>query len=220
MITKTPCGASRRFADEIDPVLFGKELRATKRNRSHQKVPSSEFEAQEVSRSCWETEEGDLHAGSRSRSSIACQSLSPGETPMSTLCTGKVVSRRGLSRWRHVSQLDVNALMTKKLHPLPPMKASLPVSPQDRMSSEQWRRWRGRGGCFACWPEHGTDAAWFLGGSTIALALLPQQTRTTMTDAGGVENAQAATTFGSPFLGIEGGASRTAKGAIWLGSEL
>ncbi len=79
MITKTPCGTSQQFADEIGPVLFDKELRATKRSRSHQEVLSSDFEAQGASRSRWETEEGDLHAGSRSRSGIECQALSPGE---------------------------------------------------------------------------------------------------------------------------------------------
>ena len=84
MITKTPCGTSQQFADEIGPVLFDKELRATKRSRSHQEVLSSDFEAQGASRSRWETEEGDLHAGSRSRSGIECQALSPGEAVLAT----------------------------------------------------------------------------------------------------------------------------------------
>ncbi len=74
---------------------------------------------------------------------------------MSTLCAGKVASRQGMSRWRGFSPLDVNNLMTKQLHQFPPMKASLPVSPQERMSSEKWRRWRRRGSGFASWLESG-----------------------------------------------------------------
>lgn len=90
------------------------------------------------------------------------------------------------------------------------MATTRPVSPQDRLSRQQWRRWRRWGTCFAFWPENGADAARFLGGSAIALALLPQRTGTTMTAAGGIENAQAAITVGSPFLGIEGSTGRTA----------
>lgn len=101
-------------------------------------------------------------------------------------------------------------LVTKELPQLPPMGAPLPVPPQDRMRSQEWRRWRRRGSGFASWPENGADPAWFLGSSAIALAILPERTGTTMTDAGSIENAQAAISFGSLFLTIQGPTSRTA----------
>ena len=129
---------------------------------------------------------------------------------MCSLGTGKRSSWRELSRWGRFSQSDIDALVAKELHQLAPMGAALPVSPQDRPSSEQWRWWSGRGSGLAFWPENSAGAARFLGGGAIALALLLQGTGTTMPDAGGIDNAQAAITFRSPFLRIQGSTGGTA----------
>jgi hypothetical protein len=154
------------------------------------------------------------------RSGIASQTLGPAEAPMGPLCTGKRAYWQGLSRRGCFNQSDIDALGTKELHELPPVRAPLPVSPEDRMSREQGRQGSRRASSFAGWPKNGADAAWFLGGSTIALALLSERTGTAMPDAGGIEHAQAAIAFRSPFLGVEREAGRTAKGTIWLGSEV
>src|SRR5512135_1260958 len=141
---------------------------------------------------------------------------------MSTLGTAKRSRGRGRSRGGWLGQLDVNALTTKKLHQFSPMGASRPISPQDGMRSrrEGGKRWRRRAGGGLQWPENGTDPTGFLGGTAIPLTLLPQQARTAMADAGGIDHPQAAIVFATTLLGIEGEAGGTAKGAIGLGSEV
>src|SRR5436309_7891755 len=141
---------------------------------------------------------------------IACQTLCPGESPMGPLCTGKRARWWRQNRRGWFSQSDIDTLVTKELHQPPPMGAPLPVSPQDGMRRKPWRRWRRRASGLADWPENGTDAARFLGSSAIALAVLAQRTGTTMTDAGGIDNAQTAIVFCSSFLGIQRETSRTA----------
>ncbi len=58
---------------------------------------------------------------------------------MCSLGPGDQLGRRGLSRGSRFSEFDINALVTKELDYLPPMEATLPVSPQYQMRS----RWRG-----------------------------------------------------------------------------
>jgi len=106
--------------------------------------------------------------------------------------------------------LNIDALRTQELHELPPMRATLPVAPEDRIRSGQGRGWRRRGSALADRPEHGTDAAGFLRSSAIALTLLSEWAGTTLPDAGGIDYAHAAITFRSPFLGIERKTRRTA----------
>jgi hypothetical protein len=181
---------------------------------------SDRRKAEKNGKSWWDSEELDGDPTCRRGSRIASQALFPRESPMSALCTGKRARGRGVSRWGRLSQSAVNALGTKKLDHLPPMGAPLPISPQDRIRSGQGRWWRRRGGCCVEWPENGTDAARFLGGSAIALAFLPQRTGTAMADAGCIDHAQATIAFRTALLRIEGEASGTAKGAICLGSEV
>jgi hypothetical protein len=94
---------------------------------------------------------------------------------MRSLCTGKRSSGRGLSRWGCFSQSDVNALMTKKLHELPPLGASLPISPQDWVSSKTRLWWfverRSRG--LDERMQHRADAPWFRGLGSVPLTALP-----------------------------------------------
>jgi hypothetical protein len=59
---------------------------------------------------------------------------------MCSLGTGKQSDRRQLNWRRWWSWFDIDALVTQEFHELPPMKATLPISPQDRRRS----RWRGR----------------------------------------------------------------------------
>ncbi len=59
---------------------------------------------------------------------------------MCPLCPRKRASRWGLSQWRGVSYSDVNALMSKELHQLPPMEATLPVSKDAQHEEPVWVR--------------------------------------------------------------------------------
>jgi len=59
---------------------------------------------------------------------------------MGSFCTGKESSWRRLSRWSRFRVSDIDTLVTKELHYLPPMEATLPVSPKHWMRN----RWRGR----------------------------------------------------------------------------
>jgi hypothetical protein len=109
----------RFHESEVEPYLGDVE---TKRNGKGVRYP----------------EEHDRDIWSSFRASIARQALSPGETPMGSLCTGKQANWRRLSWWNRVSQSDIDTLATKELHHLPPMEATLPISPEHRMRS-QWR---------------------------------------------------------------------------------
>ena len=58
---------------------------------------------------------------------------------MRSLRTGKRSNWRGLSRWGYFSQSDISALVPEKFHQLSPMRATLPVPPQDRVRSGKRR---------------------------------------------------------------------------------
>ena len=173
-------------------------------------VASECLQANRFSKGFWYPKKGDRDGRRGRRCGIASQTLCPGESPMCPPCTGKRAHWWRQSRRGWFSQSDIDTLVTKELHQPPPMGAPLPVSPQDGMRRKPWRRWRRRASGLADWPENGTDAARFLGSSAIALAVLAQRTGTTMTDAGGIDNAQTAIVFWSSFLGIQGETSRTA----------
>ena len=108
------------------------------------------------------------------------------------------------SWWERVRQSDIDPLVPKELEKLPSMRAPLPVSPQDGMRSKKGRRWGSGGSYKTSWPENGTDAARFLGGSAIALAFHTPRTGTTMADPGCINHAQAAIAFGAALLAIQG----------------
>jgi hypothetical protein len=57
---------------------------------------------------------------------------------MGSFCTGKQSNWRRLRRWSRFSVSDIDTLVTKELHHLPSMEATLPVSPKHRMRN----RWR------------------------------------------------------------------------------
>jgi hypothetical protein len=59
---------------------------------------------------------------------------------MRSLSTGDQSGWLRLSRGSHFSEFDIDALVTQEFYHFSPMKAPLPVFPQDRMRS----RWRGR----------------------------------------------------------------------------
>lgn len=105
-------------------------------------VVSERLQANRFGKGIWYPEEGNRDGRRGRRCGIASQTLGPGESPMRPLGTGKRSSWRRQSRWGRFSASDIDALETKEFHQLPPMEATLPVSPQDRMRSEKWRRWR------------------------------------------------------------------------------
>jgi hypothetical protein len=82
---------------------------------------------------------------------------------MCSFCTGKLSNWRRLNRWSRFSELNIDALVTQEFHHLSPMKAPLPISPQNGMRSVKWRRERSDYLSFVEWPEHSADAARSLG---------------------------------------------------------
>jgi hypothetical protein len=170
---------------------------------------SGDAKTERCGKGIWYPEEPDRDLWSGFRTSIACQALSPGETPVCALCTGKQSNRRRLNGWGCFSELDINALVTKEFHQFSPMKAPLPVSPHNGMRSGKWR-WESNDllGCVE-WPEHRTDAARFPGSRPITLTFLTPRAGTAMTDAGGIDHAHTAVSFGAMLLGIQEETSRT-----------
>ena len=67
---------------------------------------------------------------------------------------------------------DIDTLLAKQVHHLPPMGATLPVSPQNGASSnKRLGRFVELGG-LAVWMQHRTHAPWFPGGCSVPLAAL------------------------------------------------
>jgi hypothetical protein len=172
--------------------------------------------------------QGDRDRRRGRRCSIASQTLGPGESPMCSRCARKRPSWRGLSRWRGFSQSDVDPLVTKELHQLPPMGATLPIAPEHRtgirkrLSRCRWRlRWDRQRGArrWRAWndrPKNRADPSWFDGGSALTLTLLATGTGAAVTDARCIQKAQGAVPFKSSFLGIERVRSRATQRPIGL----
>ena len=99
---------------------------------------SGNAKAESHGKGVWYPKELDRDLWSSFRASIACQALGPGKTPVCSFGTRDQSDRRRLSRWSRFSEFDIDALMTKEFHHLPPMEAALPVSPKHRIRS----RWR------------------------------------------------------------------------------
>lgn len=68
---------------------------------------------------------------------------------MCSLGTGKQSDRLRLSRWSHLSEFDIDALVTQEFHQRSSMQAPLPVSPQKRMQGGKWKRRSRLLGCVA-----------------------------------------------------------------------
>lgn len=172
--------------------------------------------------------QGDRDRRRAWRCSITSQTVGPGESPMGSLCARKRASWRGLSRWRGCSQSDVDPLVTQELDQLPPMGATLPITPEHRtgiskrLSRCRWRlRWdwqRADRRCRAChdWPKNRADSSWFDGGSALTLTLRASGTGAAVSDACGIQKAQGAVPFQSSFLGIERVRSRATQRPIGL----
>ena len=118
---------------------------------------------------------GDRDGRRGRRQRLASQALSPRESPMGSLCTGKRSRGWRLSRWGRCSHPDIHTLMTQELHELPPLGASLPISPQDGVSRKTRLRWfvERRGGDRALGMQHRTDTPWFGGLGPVPLTALP-----------------------------------------------
>lgn len=178
-------------------------------HESEVELPSGNAKAEGGSKGIWYPEEldRDLRGGFRAR--IACQALGPGKTPVCSFGTGNQPNRLRLSRWNCFSEFNIDALVTKEFHDRSPMKTPGPVSPHNRMRSGGWR-WGSNGFLWcAAWPEHRTDAAWFLGGRPIALTRFTHRAGTTMTDPGGIDYAHTPVSFGATLLRIERETGRT-----------
>lgn len=92
-------------------------------------VVSERLEANRFGKGIWYPKKRDPDGRRGRRCGIASQTLCPAESPMCPLRTGKRPRGRRQSRWGRFHPSDIDALMTKKPHQLPPMGLSLPISP-------------------------------------------------------------------------------------------
>jgi hypothetical protein len=97
---------------------------------------SDDRQAEKRGKGWWDSEQPDRDLACCLCACIACEALGPRESVVCSLCTRKRSSWRGLRRWRGVNYADVNALVTKELHQLPPMGATRPISPEHWMRSQ------------------------------------------------------------------------------------
>ena len=156
--------------------LLGKDM-LTEEGTSHHGCSClvlERLQANRLRKGVWYPEEGNRDGRRGRRHSIASQTLSPRESPMCSLCTGKRSSRRGLSRRGRFRESDVDTLLAKEFDPLPSMEATLPVSPQDGVSSQRRlrRRWFLELGSRALGMQHRADASWMFGGGSMPLTAL------------------------------------------------
>jgi len=113
-----------------------------------ERTPSATFvcavlehlQAQSSGKGVRNAKKGDRDGRRCGRSGIASQTLRPRQAPMCPLCTGERSRWGRLSRWRRFSVSDLNLLATKELDQLPPMEATLPISPEDRVDSTRCLR--------------------------------------------------------------------------------
>jgi len=178
------------------------------------------LQAQSSGKGVRDPKEGDRDGRRCRRSGIASQTLGPRKSPMCPLSTGKRSRWWRLSRWGRISLLDNDLLATKELDHLPPMEATLPISPEDRVDSRLCLRRFMESGGGDDGMEYRTDAPWFLSGGPVPLALLPQRTGTTMPNASSIHHPQSPITLRASFLGVERMISKTAQGAIWLEDKI
>jgi hypothetical protein len=116
----------------MDEQRSGKVHRLAKKPESQRVEPiSGDAEAESSGKGVWYSEELDRDLWSGFRASITRQALGSGETVVGSLGTGDQSDRRRLSRWSRFSEFDIDAKVPKEFHHLPPMKAPLPVSPQN-----------------------------------------------------------------------------------------
>ncbi len=154
--------------------LLGKEI-LTEEGTSHHGCSClvlERLQANRLRKGVWYPEEGNRDGRRGRRHSIASQTLSPRESPMCSLCTGKGSSRRGRSWWGRLRESDVDTLLAKEFDPRPSMEATLPVSPQDGVSSQRHRRWLLELGGRALGMQHRADAPWVFGGGAMPLTAL------------------------------------------------
>ncbi len=179
----------------------------------------------------------NFHRWGGGRASIAGEPFCPGESPMSTLCTG--FERRGMrlrvnGRFRGLNG-DQHGLRSQELDKGPSDLTAWPIAPAHRLSRNRrggWylfsrrrrlvrlgdRRstcWRGGHRRCGARPEHGTHPS-RLERRARFLTLFAQRTGAAMANAGGIQHAQGAVTFWPTFLHKERMACWAAQRPIGL----
>ncbi|WP_201381682.1 hypothetical protein [Ktedonobacter sp. SOSP1-52] len=154
------------------------------------------------------------------RTSVAEQALLPRDLPMRTLSSGHHVLLGSVDQFRRRLgfQSHHDCFGADHFEPVPPNLAAWPITPQnrvDRKSFDQVRarlrwteNWRGCGER----PENGIDPSRFDAGFAF-LTLRSQFARTTIADAGSLQQPVRAIVLRPAFLWVErviGGAEQTA----------
>jgi hypothetical protein len=106
------------------------------------------------------------------------------------------------------SQLDLDALVAKQLDAGTPMNPSTPVTPEERLISDDERM-----------QEH-AHLARLGSGAAIPLTLFAQRAGATTPDAGRIHHTQTAIGFSAPLMRGKLLASRATECAIWLKSKV
>jgi hypothetical protein len=178
----------------------------------------------------------NFHQWGGSRASIAGETLFPGQSPVSTLCTGCEWwgMRLRVNQRFCRAKGDEHRLCPQELHPLLSDLAAWPIPPAHRLSrnGRGWRRSDGRNrtlrigdGRSSCWrggrsrrgarPEHGAHPS-RLERRARFLTLVAQRARAAMANAGGIQHAQGAVGFWPAFLHKERMACWAAQRPIGL----
>lgn len=175
----------------------------------------SEREAECLNDRCRKPIQNNFHRWGAGRASIAAEPLLPGQSPMSTLCTGfqEWGMRLRVNQRFCGARGDEHRLGAEQLHPLLADPAAWPISPAHRLSRNSrrrngsgWRRsagrnrrWRIGDGRRICWrgghsrcgarPEYGAHPSRLERGARF-LTLVAQWTRAAMANTGGIQHAQ------------------------------
>ena len=163
--------------------------------------------------------QGDRQGRGIRRASIACQPLSPRETPMGALGSGEDC-RRGWDQYSCWSSgTQANSFAANDLEPSSSKMATRPVFPEHWSKRECLRRlWPRRRGIRVDGmegPKDRTHPRRFDAGPAF-LTLSSQGTGATMADASGIQDPKRAIALRSVLLWVEGMISRAAQRPICL----
>jgi hypothetical protein len=172
-----------------------------------------------VSKGVRSPKEGNGNRWRGRRPSLASQPWCPRKSPMGTLCTRKRSSGCRVSGEGWLSRADLHLLMAREGRKGSPVKATVPVAPEERLGGLLWEagleRWWGL-------PERmadGTHATWPRSFRSVPLALLTEGTATAMAHSGGRNDSSGSLVLKPSFCWGKRMVLRTAQRPIGLEVE-